>query len=186
MKPEEIRARLKASGRSAAQLGRHLGKKRDSMSRLLSGDRRMTAEELQGIREFFEADNDVAPQYETIDVYGYAAAGGTDRVAMGDGRAIDRIEIPAGLVRGPTIGIRVVGDSMEPRLFSGETVIVGMNVPPGRDRDCVVELMDGTAMVKTYRGSRDGWVFLHQYNPDEEVKVGSDKVRAIHAVLYRR
>lgn len=186
MEPKEIRERLRRSGRSQASLGRHLGASKDSVSRLLSGQRRMQAVELRQIEEFFADDGPKGPAFETIDVYGYAQAGGTDRIGLASDQVIDRIEIPAGMVRGPAIGIRVAGDSMEPRLFSGETVIVALNVAPARDRDCVVEFRDGTGIVKQYRGQREGQVFLWQYNPEEELRVDASKVKAIHAVLYRR
>ncbi|QYC10587.1 S24 family peptidase [Brevundimonas nasdae] len=186
MKPEEIRSRLRATGRSQAALGRHIGASKDSMSRLMTGQRRLQAVEVERIKEFFAEDAPAGPAYDTLDVYGYVQAGGDDLVSLADGQVIDRIEVPAGLVRGSAIGIRVVGDSMEPRLFSGETVIVGLNMPPQRDRDCVVEFRDGSAIVKQYKGQRDGTVFLHQYNPDKEVRIDASKVKAIHAVLYRR
>ncbi len=75
---------------------------------------------------------------------------------------------------------------MEPRLFSGETVVVALNVTPTRFGDCVVELKDGTGLVKQYRGRRDGYVFLYQYNPEREVRLREDEIRAIHAVQLRR
>lgn len=161
------------------------------MSRLLKGPdarggRRMTAEEAEQIEAFFAGGETREPAFQIIDVFGYAEAGGEDRISLADGQVIDRIEIPAGLVRGEVIAIRVAGDSMEPRLFSGETVIVGRHLPPQRDRDCVVEFRDGTAVVKQYKGQRDGTVFLSQYNPEKEIRVEASKVKAIHAVIYRR
>lgn len=186
MKPDEIRERLRRTGRSQAALGRHIGASKDSMSRLMTGQRRLQAAELPLIEEFFAGDRDKGPAYETLDVYGYAQAGGEDRIGLASDQVIDRIEVPAGMVRGPAIGIRVAGDSMEPRLYSGETVIVALNVAPARDRDCVVEFRDGTGIVKQYRGQREGQVFLWQYNPEQEIRVDASKVKAIHAVLYRR
>jgi phage repressor protein C with HTH and peptisase S24 domain len=107
-------------------------------------------------------------------------------VAIATDQVLDRIEIPAGLTRGEAFAIRVSGDSMEPRLYSGELVIVGKGVPPQKNGDCVVELRDGSALVKQYRSQKDGVVFLHQLNPDQELRLDAAKVRAIHAVLYRR
>jgi len=119
-------------------------------------------------------------------VYGFALAGTRDGFSMASDHVVDRIEVPMGLVRGRAIAIRVAGDSMEPRLFAGETLIVGLDVPPVRDRDCVIEFRDGSGIVKQYKGQRDGIVFLHQYNPEQEVRVDASTVKAIHAVLYRR
>lgn len=186
MKPPEIRDRLKRTGRSQAALARAIGKSKDSVSRLMTGQRGMDVDEAAAIRDFFSDGTEQPPQFVQIPVYGYAAAGGEDRIALADDQVLDRIEVPYGLVRGDAVAIRVAGDSMEPRLYSGEMVIVGLGVPPQRNGDCVVELRDGSALVKQYRGSRDGTVFLHQLNPDREVRIESSKVKALHAVVYRR
>lgn len=186
MKPPEIRRRLEETGRTQAALARHLGKSKDSVSRLMQGLRKIDADEALAIEKFFGGAEPAAPAFVQIPVYGYAAAGGADRVSVASDQVLDRIEVPAGLARGEVMAIRVAGDSMEPRLYSGELVIVGVGVPPSRNADCVVELRDGTAMVKQYRGQRDGQVFLWQYNPETEVRVPADQVRALHAVIYRR
>ncbi len=146
----------------------------------------MEADEARRIEAFFGDDAPQPAAYVQIPVYGYAAAGGADRVAIANDQVLDRIEIPAGMTRGDTMAIRIAGDSMEPRLYSGELVIVERNVPPDRNGDCVLELADGSAIVKQYRGQRDGFYFLHQYNPDEEVRIPITSTRAIHAVKYRR
>lgn len=186
MKPPEIRARLKDTGRTQAALGRAIGKSKDSVSRLLTGQRALEVDEAEAISAFFGEDQPAGPTFVQIPVYGYAAAGSDDRVSIASDQVLDRIEIPAGLTRGEAFAIRVSGDSMEPRLYSGELVIVGKGVPPQKNGDCVVELKDGSAVVKQYRSQKDGVVFLHQLNPDREVRLEAVKVRAIHAVLYRR
>jgi len=186
MQPEEIRERLRRTGRSQAALGRHIGASKDSVSRLLAGQRRLQATEVVKINDFFADDEPSTPAYDVLDVYGFALAGTRDGFSMASDQVVDRIEVPMGLVRGRAIAIRVAGDSMEPRLFSGETLIVGLDVPPVRDRDCVIEFRDGSGIVKQYKGQRDGIVFLHQYNPEQEVRVDASTVKAIHAVLYRR
>jgi len=186
MKPPEIRRRLEETGRTQSALARHLGKSKDSVSRMLQGMRRIDADEAAEIERFFGVSEASAPTYVQIPVYGYAAAGGDDRISIASDHVLERIEVPYGLSRGEVMAVRVAGDSMEPRLYSGELVIVGVGVPPSRNADCVVELRDGSAVVKQYRGQRDGHVFLWQYNPEQELKLPADKVRAIHAVLYRR
>jgi phage repressor protein C with HTH and peptisase S24 domain len=186
MKPPEIRARLERSGRSQIALGRYIGKSKDSVSRLVKGERGLDVEEAEKIAEFFGDDVEPRAQFTQIPVYGYAAAGGDDHISIAGDLVLDRIEVPLGLTRGAAIAIRVAGDSMEPRLYSGELVIVGLGVPPTRNGDCVVELRDGSAIVKLYKGQRDGAVFLAQLNPAQEVRIDASKVKAIHAVLYRR
>jgi phage repressor protein C with HTH and peptisase S24 domain len=187
MKPSEIRANLHRKGVTQSALGEAVGLSKDAMSRLMNEQRKITADEAARIDAFFRSlAVQVEPTTQKVPVFGYAAAGGEDRIAMASDHVLEEIEIPSGLTRGPVIGIRVSGDSMAPRLFSGELVIVGVGVPPARDRDCVVEFRDGTAIVKEYKGQRDGWVFLRQYNPDSEVKVNSADVKSVHAVLLRR
>lgn len=186
MKPPEIRKRLDDTGRTQAALARHLGKSKDSISRLMTGQRGIDADEAEEIKRFFGDDVQPAPTTQLIPVYGYAAAGGGDRVSIASDQVLDRIEVPAGLTRGDTIAIRVAGDSMEPRLYSGELVIVGLGVPPTRNGDCVIEMKDGTALVKQYRGQRDGVVFLHQLNPEDEIRVPMIQIKGMHAVVYRR
>jgi phage repressor protein C with HTH and peptisase S24 domain len=187
MKGSDLRARLAKSGKKQIALATHMGRSVHAMSRLVNSERELTPSEIALVETFF---NDNAPPSEPptvrVPVYGYAAAGGDDRVALGSSEILDHIELPSGLVRGEVIAIRVVGDSMEPRLFSGETVIVSLNVAPARYGDCVVELKNGTGIVKQYRGRRDGHVFLHQYNPEREVRLAEQEVRAIHAVQFRR
>jgi len=183
----DLKARLRTSGKSQVALAQYLGITKDSVGRLVNGQRKAEAEELQRALAFLDGEiAPAAPAFQQINVYGYAAAGGDDRIMIADDRVLDRIEVPMGLARGEIFGIRVAGDSMEPRLYSGEIVIVSRDLRPSRMGDCVVELRDGTALVKQYRGERDGVLFLHQYNPDQEVKIEASKVRAIHAVVYRR
>lgn len=186
MKPPEIRARLKQTGRSQIALARSIGKSKDSISRLLNGERGLDYEEAEQIRAFFGADEPAAPAFVQIEVFGYAIPGTDDRVSLATDQVMERIEVPAGLTRGDAVAIRVPGETMSPRLFSGEVVIVAMGVPPARNGDCLVELKDGSAMVKQYVGQKEGFVFCRQYNPDKEVRIEATKVRAIHAVAYRR
>lgn len=186
MKPAEIRTRLNETGRTQMALARAVGKSKDSISRLLKGERSLDVDEAEQIQRFFGDDQPRAPVFIQLPVYGYVAPGALDRVSIEPDQVLDRLEIPSGLLRGEGIVVRVPGDTMEPRLYSGETVIAGRNVPPQRLGDCVVELKDGTAMVKQYRGQRDNVVFLHQHNPDQEIRIDATKVKGVHAVLYRR
>ena len=75
---------------------------------------------------------------------------------------------------------------MEPRFFAGESVFVHAGLPPARGQDCLIEFRDGSAVIKSYRGQRDGFVFAWQYNPsaDEsnELRYQGTDVKALHAV----
>lgn len=186
MKPPEIRDRLRSTGRSQRSLADYVGVSKDSMSRLLNEQRSMGMEEAERIKAFFGEDKPPPPEYIRLPVFGYAAAGAEDRVALASDQVLDYVEIPPGLVRGDAFGVRVAGESMYPRLFSGETVIAERNVPPVRNREVMVELTDGTGLVKEYRGMRDGVLFLFQYSPEKEVRVPLIQVRAMHAAFRWR
>lgn len=186
MKPPEIRRRLQETGRTQAALAKHLGKSKDSVSRLVAGHRGMDVEELDAIKSFFEGDAVAEPAYRRLPVFGYAGASGPDRVMLSSDHVLDYIEIPAGLVRGEAFGVRVGGGSMFPRLFDGETMIAERGVPPTRNKEVVVELSDDTGMVKEYRGQKDGVLFLWQYNPEQEVRVPLVQVRAMHSAFRWR
>lgn len=189
MSANEWRTRLKATGRSETDLATRINKSKSALSRIMTGERKdLRASEVEAIElalSEFEGKTQRPPGL--IPLLGYAAAGGGDRIAWSFERPLDWVEAPP--MRDSAtevIAIRVAGDSMEPRLFSGETIYVGLNIAPARGGDAVIEFRDGSAVVKSYQGSRQGHVFAHQYNPDDELKYDATKVRALHAVLWRR
>ena len=92
MTPEQIRARLEQTGRTQTSLGRHLGKKKDSMSRLMNGARAITVDEAKRIEEFFADENPQGPKFRSVDVYGYSSSNGSERVAMSVDRVLDHLE----------------------------------------------------------------------------------------------
>lgn len=186
MRGTDIKTRLERDGRSQSALARHLDKTVHAVGRLLKNPRELTPSEVAQIEDFFGPSVPTGPVIERIPVYGYVAAGGVERIAMSSEHVLDYLEVPAGLTRGRPVALRVAGDSMEPRLFSGETVIVGIGVAPARYGDCVVEYRDGTGIIKQYRGQRDGKVYLYQYNPEREFPIEGAQVKAVHAVLFRR
>ncbi|HZL00491.1 MAG TPA: S24 family peptidase [Caulobacteraceae bacterium] len=186
MRGADIKERLERSGRSQSALGRHLGRDVHHVGRLIRSPRELTPSVAAQVESFFATDVPADPGTIRIPVFGYAAAGGEERISLASDHVFDEIEVPIGLVRGDAMGIRVAGDSMEPRLFSGELLIVARGVAPARFGDCVVELRDGTAVVKQYRGQRDGKVYLYQFNPEREFPVEGALVKALHAVVYRR
>ena len=196
MDPKDIPDRLRQSGRTQAELARYLRLDPSSLTKTIKGARTLKADELLKINAFFggepeagveslSARRGAAPR--RIPVYGYAHAGAPEAVAFNNSQIVDWIDPPPlwnGV--GDLIAIRVLGDSMEPRLFTGELVVAQIGLPPARERDCVVELQDGGALVKTYRGQKDGKVLLEQWNPQQELKLEGASVRALHAVIWRR
>lgn len=186
MKGTDIKPRLDDAGRTQAALGRHLGYDVHKVGRLVRNEKELPPSLAARVEEFFSGARPLEPQLKRVPVYGYVAAGGEDRVAIAADAILDYIEIPVGLVRGEVLGLRVSGDSMEPRLHSGELLLVGLNVAPLRGGDCVIEFRDGSGIVKEYRGQRDGHFMLWQFNPEKELKIPASAVKAVHAVLWRR
>lgn len=189
---DTLKRRLQKAGRNQEELAEALNISPWSASRLVRGQRTMKALEATRIDTWLaETASDQTKDGPSvggkIPLYGYAAGSSPERVAFTSSRALDWIDGPPHQVfSGPVAALRVAGDSMEPRLFAGEEVLIALDLPPARGRDCVLEFKDGTAAVKTYEKSRDGWIFCRQYNPDSEVRFAASEVKAVHAVLWRK
>lgn len=121
-----------------------------------------------------------------LPVYGYAAAGGEDRFVINEGEIIDEIELPMGMSVGPGEYFVVIasGSSMEPRIFSGEPQVVRKDYPASHGKDAVIEFTDGTAVIKIYRGRRDGRVFAEQFNPPKILDFDATTVKQVYPVVF--
>jgi phage repressor protein C with HTH and peptisase S24 domain len=186
----DVGRELAKAGRGArSQLAKRLNMDPSYLARKIDTDVELTLSQIRAVREYFDGEDssiDKAPTSKLIPVYGYAAATGGDRIAFNPGEILDWVELPMGLnPRGEVFVVKALGSSMEPRIFDGESLVVQRNVPPTREKDAVIEFSDGSAVVKTYRGQRQGHVFAYQYNEMGELKYDATKVKAIHAVLCR-
>lgn len=202
MDVSDLPDRLRRAGLNQAALSRFIPLDPSSLTKTISGKRQLKAHELLRIEEFFATNGGADAQdaasvtsmasrrkspQARICVFGYRLSPASDRVSLDQAHVIDWIDPPPTWNgAGDLIGIRVPGDDMEPRLFAGEMVIAQLGLPPTRDRDCVIEFADGTAVVKTYKGQKDGQVFAHQFQPDQQVAIPATQVKAIHAVIWRR
>ena len=187
MKPPEIRVRLQQTGQTQVALARAIGKSKDSVSRLLKGQRNLDFDEAQQIRAFFgDVDQGAGSATQQVPVFGVPTPGGPDRFSLSADQVMERIELPYGLTRGETIAVRLPGDDMAPRLFSGEIIIIAKGIPPARHGDCLVELKDGSGLIKQYVGQKEGQIILRHFNPEEEIRIPAIQVRALHTVAYRR
>lgn len=163
------------------------------MTKTIRGGRRVTPAEVSKIEQYFgerlsvgvTAPHGVRRRGQTrIPVYGYAAAGGEDRIAYTEDRVLEYFDPPPFWNgAGDLIYVRLVGDSMEPRYFSGEIIPIRMNVPPAKGQDALLLFNDATALVKNYVGQRDGKVFVRQYNEPKDIAYEGASVRSLHAVL---
>lgn len=60
--------------------------------------------------------------------------------------------------------LRVIGDSMSPRVLEGEVVIVDPFISPQTGEDVVVKTQDGETMIKTLASIREDQIFLDSTN----------------------
>jgi len=131
------------------------------------------------------ADDEQRPRSgDKIPLYGKAAAG-EGIVAVSEG-AVDYVDRPSYLqnVEG-CYALLVTGDSMEPRMFAGEMLIVHP-YRPVRAGDYVVcqYRKDGAieAVAKRYTGQDADAVHLHQHNPDNKIIVSKSDIVALHYI----
>ena len=126
---------------------------------------------------------------ETIPVYGTGMGGSDGRFEL-NGQVIDRIAAPPGL-RGAkdAYALYVVGDSMEPRYYEGETVFVHPGKPVRQGDFVVVHLnpkQDGepyAGLIKRFVSRSLGKVVVEQFNPHRIIELDASSVGRIHRIV---
>ena len=97
----------------------------------------------------------------SLPLYSLAVSAGTGQFL--DGESYEMQPVGPEVPEAANFGVRVAGDSMEPRFLSGQTVWVHQQ-PTLHSGEIGVFLYDGSAYLKQLR--RDGGrVFLHSLNP---------------------
>jgi phage repressor protein C with HTH and peptisase S24 domain len=108
-----------------------------------------------------------------------------------NGEVVSRTRFPPALNDVPgAYGIYASGDSMEPRFEHGDLVYVHPTRPPKPGDDVVVQLhpdnvADVVAMVMIKRLVRRTAhkIILKQFNPQKEIEVPVERVKALHKIL---
>lgn len=195
---KKIGKRLDTLGRGArARLAEALKMDRSQLARTLKHGGYPKVDQAKKVGSFFEecafSGPGVAEEPKVFDlldrpvrvaVFAYPSKNHSDRLALNEREVLETAELPLGMTIAPDcFFVQQLGSTMEPRIWAGARKLVLRRVPPARDQDCLIEFNDGSAVVKTYRGERDGHIFAHHYNPDEEVRFLSSEVRALHALL---
>ncbi len=105
-----------------------------------------------------------AAALRTLPLYSLAVSAGTGQFL--DGEDYEMVEVGAEVPEGSNFGVRVAGDSMEPRFHNGQTVWVHQqrSLMTG---EIGIFLYDGNAYLKQLV-ARDGVVALHSLNPRYE------------------
>lgn len=80
--------------------------------------------------------------------------------------------------------LKVIGDSMAPRILEGEAVIVDPDSEPATGEEVIVRLESGDVMVKTLAAIRDGQIFLDSFNNGySRMTFPLSEVSCIHPVI---
>ena len=127
----------------------------------------------------------VAPSNNQMPIYG-AAQGGPGFDITDIQTPADSAPVPPYLAGAANpYGVYVVGDSMEPRFYAGETLMVHPGKPVRKGDWVVVQFEDDGlyAVVKKFDHSNDKDVHLEQLNPPKPIRYERDSVRAVHKIV---
>jgi phage repressor protein C with HTH and peptisase S24 domain len=132
---------------------------------------------------------DGARDNERVPVLGMAECG-PDGWSLWNGDIIDTIPRPMNLMGAPkAYAVYIVGDSMEPRYYSGELAHVHPGKPVTIGAFVLVQIRpehDGDtpkAVVKRLIKRTGSKITLEQYNPAKKFEIKTDDVVSIHRVV---
>jgi SOS-response transcriptional repressor LexA len=123
-----------------------------------------------------------------IPVYGHAV-GGKDGEFVLSGNQVSEVLAPPTLLHvRDAYAVYVVGDTMEPRYFAGETVFVNPRLPISRGSFVVAQISKGEepeprAYVKRFLSQDGKRLRLEQYNPKKVLEFPASTVVAIHRIV---
>lgn len=124
------------------------------------------------------ASPDLAP------LFGYAQ-GLADRLAVAPGqelRLVPRHPAQLGYKRAGVV--EIAGEAMFPRWKPRELAYFVFDMTPARGDDVLIELTDGTGLVREYVSRQPDAVTVRRYSPCEELEhIPADQVRALHAIV---
>ena len=129
------------------------------------------------------------PRGEWIPVYGQAVGGKDDEFVL-SGNQVSEVLAPPVLSHVPNAyAVYVVGDSMEPRYFAGETVFVNPRLPISRGSFVVAQISKDQeaekprAYIKRFLSQDAKRLRLEQYNPKKIFEFSTSTVVAIHRIV---
>ena len=135
------------------------------------------------------AARDAARDSERVPVLGMAECG-PDGWSLWNGDIIDTIPRPLNLVGAPrAYAVYIVGDSMEPRYYSGELAHIHPGKPVTIGAFVLVQMRpdhDGEtpkAVVKRLIKRSATKITLEQYNPAKKFDIKTDDIVSIHRVV---
>jgi phage repressor protein C with HTH and peptisase S24 domain len=123
-----------------------------------------------------------------IPVYGHAL-GGKDGEFILSGNEVSEVLAPPSLSHIPdAYAVYVVGNSMEPRYFAGETVFVNPRLPISRGAFVVAQISSAQddvplAYVKRFVSQDSRRLRLEQYNPKKVLEFSVSTVVTVHRIV---
>lgn len=164
---------------------------RGRVADILAIDERLLRELSPSSIEFMKVNveqRNVARGAAWIPVYGHAL-GGRDGEFVLSGNQVSEVLAPPVLSHVPdAYAVYVVGESMEPRYFAGETVFVNPRLPISRGAFVVAQISKGGddnphAYVKRFLSQDARRLRLEQYNPKKTLEFAMSVVVAVHRIV---
>lgn len=197
----EVKSLIKAAGMTqqevADYLTRSLGGSYDHyhVSRMASGNRKVTTGEMDALRELAAAKPDPEKPSESVQLptltgttasvplYGYANAAGAS-LRLNEDQRVGAVPIhPAQQGSRGAFAVIVFGDSMAERLNHGETAYAIRNLTPVKDKPCLIEMKGGDTLIKMYVGMDEHTLFARQLHPKKDLSFPLRDVAALHRVV---
>lgn len=208
-----IKEQFARTGKSQADLARHLKIQPPMVSKMVRGERKVQGTEVDLIRAFFGVTANNGTPNETppknhdatsaafvdanvtaplrsemprdVPVLG-TVSGGRGGLQM-NGDAVDWVRRPPRLIgRADVFGVYVEDLSMVPAFKPGALVIVEKARPPAPGDDVVIEIMEGgeqRALIKNLVLANHKMVRLQQYNPPKEIEIDRSQVVRMFRVM---
>jgi phage repressor protein C with HTH and peptisase S24 domain len=132
--------------------------------------------------------HDMPPVFGNRDLPVFGTAQGGSGALIVTDLAVDYVVRPAPLLRvRDGYGMIVTGDSMSPKIESGDTVLVNPHLPPRNGDTCVFRCHqdDGTvlAVVKKLRRFNDETWFVSQHNPPKDFTLKRSEWQICHVTV---
>ncbi len=169
------------------RLARAMGVDPATIKKIFRGERALKVDELPKIEKFLKQQVEAANQNTrgTAPMFGYVAAAG-ESISLEAQDVRRRVPIHPAQAEYASPGVvEVLGESMYPRYKPRELVYFVFGLAPRRGDDAIIQLSDGSAMLKEYVMQKDGRTFLKEYHPEErQFSIESTGLK-LHAVVGR-
>lgn len=188
-----IRASERTNGDVAAYLARRLNREVQHyhISRIISGERRAQADEIEALRELAGSPASAPPAApiltgtdEVQPLFGYANGAG-QTLRLNEDAVVAVVPLhPAQRGSRNAYAFITFGDSVSTRLHHGDTGYAIRNRTPFRNQLCVVRMTTGEALVKFYDRQDKATLYVYETVPKKaEIPIPLREVEGLDAVV---